>query len=113
MRIAIYARVSTDERGQDPENQLRELRTWCATAGHEIAHEYIDYESGRKGAKGRNQFAQRFADALRRTLACVLCRARDRFTREGMALTVMHLQQLAGCGVSFHSYTEACFSSDN
>lgn len=34
MRIAIYARVSTDDKGQDPENQLRELRQWCASAGH-------------------------------------------------------------------------------
>jgi len=25
MRVAIYARVSTDDKGQDPENQLREL----------------------------------------------------------------------------------------
>ena len=26
MRVAIYARVSTDDKGQNPENQLRELR---------------------------------------------------------------------------------------
>ena len=30
MRGAIYARVSTDDKGQDPENQLRELRAWAA-----------------------------------------------------------------------------------
>jgi DNA invertase Pin-like site-specific DNA recombinase len=52
MRIAIYARVSTDDKGQDPENQLRQLRDWCAHAGHEIVHEYVDKESGRKGTKG-------------------------------------------------------------
>ena len=40
MRIAIYARVSTDDKGQEPENQLRQLREWCA--GHEIAREYIN-----------------------------------------------------------------------
>jgi DNA invertase Pin-like site-specific DNA recombinase len=45
MRIAIYARVSTDDKGQDPENQLRQLRAWCAHAGHEIVHEYIDHET--------------------------------------------------------------------
>jgi hypothetical protein len=33
MRIAIYARVSTDDKGQDPENQLRQLRQWCTDAG--------------------------------------------------------------------------------
>lgn len=33
MRVAIYARVSTLHKGQDPENQLRELRAWCANCG--------------------------------------------------------------------------------
>jgi hypothetical protein len=36
MRVAIYARVSTDDKGQDPENQLRELRAWCVNSGHTI-----------------------------------------------------------------------------
>ena len=48
MRIALYGRVSTDDKGQDPENQLRQLREWCAQAGTTIVHEYIDHESGRK-----------------------------------------------------------------
>lgn len=113
MRIAIYARVSTDDKGQDPENQLRELRAWCANAGHAVIHEYVDHESGRKGAKGRKQFAQLFEDAYRRKFDCVLFWALDRFTREGMAATVMYLQRLAGHGVSFHSYTEAHLSTDN
>jgi DNA invertase Pin-like site-specific DNA recombinase len=113
MRIAIYARVSTDDRGQDPENQLRELRSWCDTAEHEIVAEYIDHESGRKGAKNRRQFAQLFEDAHKRKFDCVLFWALDRFTREGMAATVMYLQRLAGHGVSFHSYTEAHLATDN
>ena len=36
MRVAIYARVSTEDKGQDPENQLRDLRAWCANSGHEL-----------------------------------------------------------------------------
>jgi DNA invertase Pin-like site-specific DNA recombinase len=50
MRVAIYARVSTDDRGQDPENQLRELRDWVVNSGHLISREYVDNDSGRKGA---------------------------------------------------------------
>ena len=113
MRIAIYARVSTDDKGQDPETQLRQLRQWCADANHTIAHEYIDRESGRKGAKERKQFAQLFEDAHKRRFDCVLFWALDRFTREGMTATIGYLQRLAGCGVSFHSYTEAHLSTDN
>jgi hypothetical protein len=49
MRVAIYARVSTDDKGQDPENQLRELRAWCSNSGHTIVQEYIERQSGRRG----------------------------------------------------------------
>src|SRR5262245_49895168 len=113
MRIAIYARVSRDDKGQDPENQLHELRAWSDTAGHTVVHEYIDHESGRKDAKGRKQFARLFDDAHKRKFDCVLFWALDRFTREGMVPTIGHLQRLAGCGVSFHSYTEPHLSTDN
>jgi DNA invertase Pin-like site-specific DNA recombinase len=63
MRVAIYARVSTDDKGQDPENQLGELRAWVTNSGHKISHEYVDYESGRKGTEKRKQFAALFDDA--------------------------------------------------
>jgi DNA invertase Pin-like site-specific DNA recombinase len=113
MRIAIYARVSTDDKGQDPENQLRQLRQWCANAGHELVHEYVDRESGRKGVNGRKQFAALFEDAHKRKFDCVLFWALDRFTREGMVPTIIHLQRLAACGVGFHSYTEPHLATDN
>jgi DNA invertase Pin-like site-specific DNA recombinase len=43
MRVAIYARISTDDKGQNPENQLRELRDWVINSGHVISQEYVDY----------------------------------------------------------------------
>jgi DNA invertase Pin-like site-specific DNA recombinase len=113
MRIALYARVSTDDRGQDPENQLRQLRQWCASAGHQIAHEYIDHESGLKGTHGRKQFAALFEDAHKRRFDCVLFWSLDRFSREGMVPTILHLQRLASYGVGFHSFSEAHLATDN
>ena len=113
MRVAIYARVSTEDQGQDTENQLRDLRAWCANSGHDLVGEYVDHASGRKGADKRKQFAALFEDASKRKFDCVLFWALDRFSREGMVPTVMHLQRLAGSGVSFHSYTEPHLSTDN
>ncbi len=113
MRIAIYSRVSTTDRGQDPENQLRQLREWCVNAGHEIVAEYIDHESGRKGTNGRKQFALLFEDAYRRKFDCVLFWALDRFTREGAQPTIAYLHRLASYGVAFHSYTESFLATDN
>jgi DNA invertase Pin-like site-specific DNA recombinase len=113
MRVAIYARVSTDDKGQDPENQLRQLRAWCDSAGHAIFREYIDHASGGKGADKRPEFSALLADAHKRQFDLVLCWALDRLSREGMVPTVLHLQRLASCGVGFHSYTEPMLSTDN
>jgi DNA invertase Pin-like site-specific DNA recombinase len=63
MRVALYARVSTDDKGQDPENQLAQLPEWCERSGHEIAREYVDHESGRNGADKRKAFAAMLDDA--------------------------------------------------
>jgi DNA invertase Pin-like site-specific DNA recombinase len=113
MRIALYARVSTDDKGQDPENQLRQLRQWASNAGHEIVGEYIDQDSGRKGTAGRKQFAALFEDAHRRKFDTVLFWALDRFSREGMQPTIAYLQRLASYGVAIHSYTEPHLATDN
>ena len=113
MRVAIYARVSTDDKGQDPENQLRQLRAWCASAGHQVVREYVDHASGGKGADKRPEFAAMLAGAHKRQFDLVLCWALDRLSREGMVPTVLHLQRLASYGVGFHSYTEPMLSTDN
>ena len=111
-RIAIYARVSKDE-GQDAENQLAQLRAWCAATGHEIAAEYVDHASGSKGADKRPKFAAMLDAAHRRQFDLLLVWALDRLTREGMVATVGYLQRLAAAGVAFHSYSEPALCSDN
>src|SRR6266851_1089717 len=113
MRVAIYARVSTDDRGQDPENQLGQLRDWCAAVGRQIVAEFVDHASGSKGADKRPQFAAMLDAAHRRQFDVLLVWALDRLSREGMVPTIGHLQRLAVAGVAFHSYTEPMLSTDN
>ena len=48
-RCALYARVSTTD--QHCENQLAELRTFCAARGWTITRQYVDH--GVSGAKER------------------------------------------------------------
>lgn len=82
-------------------------------SGHAVSGEYVDCESGRKGAEKRKRFAALFDDAAKRKFDCVLFWALDRFSREGMAHTIIHLQRLSSYGVAFHSYTEAHLATDN
>lgn len=125
LRVAIYARVSTKDvkktktatgqkdKQQDPENQLAQLREWCDVCGHEIVAEYVERESGRKGAEDRKQLAALLADAHQRKFDLVLFWKLDRFSREGMAKTIGYLQRLASAGVAFRSHTEEFLSTDN
>jgi DNA invertase Pin-like site-specific DNA recombinase len=112
-RVAIYARVSTDDKGQDTGNQLVPLRQWVASAGYEVVGEYVDHISGRKGTDVRKQFAALFANASKRKFDLVLFWSLNRFGREGMVPTLNYLQRLASYGVAFHSYQEAHLSTDN
>jgi len=107
MKIAIYARVSTDK--QDTENQLAQLREFATKQGWQITREYTDYESGSKS--DRIEFRQMFEDASRRKFDLVLFWALDRLSREGVLETLQHLNRLTSYGVGFRSYTEQFFDS--
>ena len=41
-RVALYARVSTLDKGQDPETQLRPLREYAQRRGFAMFDEYVD-----------------------------------------------------------------------
>jgi DNA invertase Pin-like site-specific DNA recombinase len=112
-RAAIYARVSTDDKGQTPDNQLLQLRAWCERMGYLVVREYVEHENGGKGIEYRKQLAAMFAGAARREFDLLLVWSLDRFSREGMATTVGYLQRLASHGVAFRSFTEEHLSTEN
>ena len=107
--VALYARVSTKDKGQDTENQLKQLRAWCKKNKHKVTAEYIDKESGRKA--DRTQFKQLFIDARQGNFDMVLFWSLDRFSREGVRPTLSYLQQLDDANVAFRSHTEQYIDS--
>jgi DNA invertase Pin-like site-specific DNA recombinase len=109
MRIALYVRVSTKDKGQEIVNQLEQLREFCSAQGWLIVVEYEDYESG--GKADRTQFQAMMADAALRRFDLVLFWALDRFSREGALETLQRLNQLSNYGVSFRSFTEPYLDS--
>ncbi|HKD85414.1 MAG TPA: recombinase family protein [Terriglobales bacterium] len=109
MNIALYTRISTRDKGQDVENQLRQLRDFCAKQGWTVVAEYSDEASGKR--YDREQFQQMFAAASRREFDCVLFWSLDRFSREGVYETLQHLQRLTSCGVAYRSFTEQYLDS--
>jgi DNA invertase Pin-like site-specific DNA recombinase len=107
MKIAIYARVSTDK--QDSENQFVQLREFAAKQGWNVFAEYVDRESGAKS--DRAEFQRMFADASKRKFDLVLFWALDRLSREGVLQTLQHLNRLENYGVGFRSFAEQYFDS--
>ena len=104
VKCAIYARVSTRDKGQDVRNQLDQLRAYCAKDGWQITNEYIDQRSGKNG--DREQFQRMMTHAYQREFDVVLFWSLDRFSREGVLETLQHLKKLDSFGIAFKSFTE-------
>jgi DNA invertase Pin-like site-specific DNA recombinase len=72
--------------------------------GYPVVCEYVEHENGGRGVEYRKQLGAMFAGAARRQFDLLLVWSLDRFSREGMAATVAHLQRLASHGVAFRSF---------
>ena len=102
-RVALYARVSTLDKGQDPETQLIQLREYAKRRNFEIIGEFIDYASGT--SEERKQYKQMMEAAKKRKLDIVLVWRYDRFARSTQAL-VNALKEFKNLGIDFISYQE-------
>ena len=109
LRIGIYARVSTDGKGQDPLNQLLQLRAFAQEQGWAIVREYTD-EMTAKNSK-RPGFQAMWKDAESHRFDCLLFWSLDRLTREGTFATLQYLRRLSDLGTKFKSYTEQYIDS--
>lgn len=108
-RVALYARVSTKDKGQDTENQLAQLRQFAATQGWAVAREYVDRTTGKHS--DREQFQKLFEHASQRLWDVVLFWSLDRFSRAGVRETLNDLERLNSYGVNWRSLTEQYLDS--
>ncbi|HKV25623.1 MAG TPA: recombinase family protein [Candidatus Acidoferrum sp.] len=109
MRAALYARVSTRDKGQDTENQLVQLREFAARQGWTVVQEFVDRESG--STADRTEFQVMFHAASQRKFDVLLFWSLDRLSREGVLETLTHLNRLTSYGVNYRSFTEQYFDS--
>ena len=103
-RLAIYARVSTVNHGQDVNVQLRELRQFAEARGWQIAGEYVD--AGVSGSKdSRPELNRLMADAHQRRFEVVCVWRFDRFARSVSHL-LRALETFKALGIDFVSFSE-------
>jgi len=105
MRIALYARVSTRDKDQNPETQLRPLRDYAAARPDDIVAEYVDMASA-TDLTHRAAWQRLLDDARHRQLDMVIVWRMDRAFR-----SVLHaaqtLEAFKGWGIGLKSYQEA------
>jgi DNA invertase Pin-like site-specific DNA recombinase len=100
-RVAIYARVSTQD--QDPQMQLRELHVYAKLRTFTIAGEFIDHVSG--ATSERPELTKLWQSARARKIDTVLVWKFDRFARSTKQL-IDALEEFRHLGVDFISITE-------
>jgi len=108
-RVALYARVSTLNHGQDPEVQLHELRAYCERRGFEIVGEYVD--RGISGSRDQRPALDKLMAVCRRRLVdAVVVYRYDRFARSLRQL-VNALEEFRSLGIDFISIHEGVDTS--
>jgi DNA invertase Pin-like site-specific DNA recombinase len=104
MKVALYARVSTSDKDQDPLTQLLPLRDFCTAQGWEVYREYVDQAPANDLAH-RTQWRQLLDHAAKRRFSVVLVFKLDRAFR-----SVKHMHDTLTAwelvGVSFKSLRE-------
>src|SRR5437879_930754 len=103
-RVAIYARVSTTNHGQDVNLQTRDLEQFAQARGWLRVDSYLDI--GISGAKDKRPELDRLmADAKRRKFDVVLVWKLDRFARSLRHL-VNALAEFESLGIAFVSLSD-------
>ena len=103
MKTALYARVSTRDKNQDPELQLAPLREFCHSKGWAIAAEFVDKAPGSKDS--RPALDQLMDAARKRQFGAVAVWKFDRFARSVLHL-LKTLEMFDHLRIDFVSLTE-------
>lgn len=104
MRVAIYGRISTTDKDQNPETQLLPLREFSAAQGWAVAGEFTD-RAPATDMRARTAWRELLDQAARRRIDLVLVWRIDRAFRSVLDAATT-LERLRAWGVGLRSYTE-------
>lgn len=102
-KVAIYARVSTSNKGQDLDTQLLPLQRYCKERDREIVETYTDIMSGSK--ESRPSLNQLLDDAQAHRFDTVIVFRFDRISRSTKQLIDL-LERFRKLNISFISINE-------
>jgi len=99
VKIAIYARVSTVDKDQNPETQLRPLREHVRGLDGEVVGEFVDHASA-DDLRGRREWRRLLELAMRRRVDLIVVWKLDRaFRSVADGATTLQTLRSSGCGI--------------
>ncbi len=110
MKVVLYARVSTDDKGQDPEVQFMRCREYCKYHNHEIVAEYKD-----EGVTGDSLIWERPSGIQLKEILdsgkakAIVVFSVDRYSRQNPIKVLQQIEYLEQQGIKFISVTEPVF----
>lgn len=104
MKVALYARVSTTDKNQNPEAQLHELRRFCEYRKWTHVTEFVDEDTGSRA--DREQLELMRASIREKHFDVVVCWKMDRIFRS-VKFMLQFLEECAEGEAQFISLQEA------
>lgn len=108
-KVGIYARVSTTEQADDGysiDEQIRLLKEWCESNGHQVYNEYVDRGISGKSIKGRPALQRLLHDAKQKEFDILIVWKMNRLARNILDLLKI-VNVLEQNNISFRSYSES------
>ena len=99
MKVAIYARISTNHLGQDVERQLHEVRAYCKRMEYEVVDVYAD-EGFARTTRNRPALDRLIKDARQRKFKLVVSDELSRFAgTPALLLNLLEELKLWNCHI--------------
>jgi len=116
MKAIIYNRISTDNKDQNPENNLEVIKEFCKRNNFDIEKILID-----KGVSGDTEYFERengkeidnIINNKKEDKYCIVVFSIDRFTRQYPIKALYRIEQLEEKGIDIYSATESIFNEEN
>ena len=109
MKVAIYCRVSTDDKDQDPERQVMKCKQYCELHNHEVIETITEYHTGDSDPFSRPEGKK----LLELDIEGIIIFSMDRLTRQHPVKVIHMINRLKDVNIKIISITEPAFNMES
>lgn len=110
MKVVIYARVSTDDKEQDPQRQIDKCVQYCELKGHEVLSVLREHYTGDSNPFNRDEGSKILSY---KDVEGIVIYSMDRLTRQNPVQVIRMINNLKEQGIKVISITEPAFNMES